>query len=151
MGYHVSIVRTQGGQAVPIRLNEAKALLLGGADWEFLPEQLAFVARDPGLEDQALWFHDGELWTKSPSTGLLAKMIDIAKALDARVRGDELETYQSTEVWYTHPDDAAEIAKLESLLKAARRRTVRNQWCWRIGLIVVPLLAGLAYRLITRR
>ena len=149
MGYHVSILRTNRTRAVPIQLAEAKALLVG-AGWQFLPDERAFVAHDSDLEGETLWFQDGELWAKSPPENLLKRMIEVSKQLDARVRGDELETYEAIDKWYTHPDDAAEKSRIEAQSRALRRRRTRVQWSIRIGLVVVPFLIGLAYRWITQ-
>jgi len=150
MSYHVSILRTNGNQSVPIQLSEAKALLLNGPDWQFLPDQVAFVARGAEVDGETLWLQDGELWTKSPSEALLSRMIEVAKQLDARVRGDELETYESFDKWYTHPDDSAEKARVEAQSKSSRRQIVRKTWLMRAVLVLVPIFIGLTYRWITR-
>lgn len=77
-------------------------------------EWLAYVATDPQLRlDQSSqshavklslesehdepwleWFQ-GDVYTKNPDEPILAKMLEIAKALNARVQGDDGEIYRS--------------------------------------------------------
>jgi hypothetical protein len=150
MGYHVSILRTNGATRVAITLSEAKSLLLGGTDWRFDSEDCAFVARNAEIEGETLWFQDGELWTKSPPDAMLAQMIELAKQLNARVRGDELETYESLEKSYTHPDDMNEKAAREAEAQVLRRRRTRNVWRWRAAVVLLPITVAFVYRWITR-
>jgi hypothetical protein len=77
-------------------------------------EWLAYVAADPQLrlegnsqrhtvklsvesehdEPWLEWFQ-GDVYTKNPDEPILAKMLEIAKALNARVQGDDGEIYRS--------------------------------------------------------
>jgi hypothetical protein len=101
MGYDLHITRKkfwadQGGQPIT------------AAEW------LAYVATDPQLRlDQSSqrhavrlsvesehaepwleWFQ-GDVYTKNPDEPILAKMLEIAKALKGRVQGDDGEIYRS--------------------------------------------------------
>ena len=59
-------------------------------------------------ESFVLYLSDGELWTSNPDESMLSQMVALASALGARVRGDELETYNSDLTSFTHPDDVAQ-------------------------------------------
>ena len=54
-------------------------------------------------------------------------MIEMADKLNARVRGDEYETYRSVKEAYVHPDDKGEIEEAKKQLKIIKRKTRRNQ------------------------
>jgi hypothetical protein len=105
MGYHLTILRSRQGKQVPIPLEEARhaAPAFG---WEYEEDPPAFFLHRTGEATAALWHQDGELWTKDPEDWTIAPMVALASALDARVRGDEFETYTSGGESYFHPDDA---------------------------------------------
>lgn len=131
MGYHVSILRTKGGQIEPITRDELDTLVasipglrigkgnLGDAD---------LVISQADRDICRLTLQHGELWTKTPSEEEVLAMINLAPRLNARVRGDELETYRTLNDWYLHPDDeeAARISKEESrrAIKRGRLKTI---------------------------
>jgi hypothetical protein len=74
-----------------------------------------------------LTWSDGEIWTKSPDDDVLAMLLQVANRLDARVRGDELETYRGVGDTYVHPDDRADRTTSERDIQRllARRRLWR--------------------------
>jgi len=60
-------------------------------DWENPgPENARFAAAHG---DVPLWWDDGEVLTKNPAPDVIAKLVRIARALGARVQGDEGELY----------------------------------------------------------
>lgn len=65
------------------------------------------VSREVSGESFLLFYDGTELWAKTPSRAGLASMVNVAQALgeDARVRGDEGETYETADRTYAHPDD----------------------------------------------
>ena len=131
MGYHVEILRTQGDQLLPISKNELESLvsctpnlrieesMLGEAD-------LLFLQGD--REICRLTLQHGRLWTKNPEEEEMLAMLDIAPKLNARVRGDELETYRSLHEYYVHPDDEKALRKLKEessrSIKISHRKTI---------------------------
>lgn len=136
MGYHVTILRTANGAQLPIELEEAKsaAQTLG---WTFDPAGPAFDLTAP--EGTCTLHHDdGELWVKTPDDWMLPHMIALATALQARVRGDELETYETPEQWYTHPDDIKLHRQADATSKRAQ---IRAGSTWRRGLLNAAKLA----------
>jgi hypothetical protein len=142
MGYHVSIVRTSGRRVIPIQLEEAKAALLVGNEWRFDEGQSAFAALGLPEGEEFIFLQDGELWTKTPSEPMLCHMISAAQALNARVRGDELETYESVDKSYVHPDDKEEFEKTQSeVAELIARRKRRNYWLWIFRAILLVFLA----------
>lgn len=74
---------------------------------ELMPGKPGLWLYQPALGDESeiVIVDDGELWASNPSEPLLALMIELAGYLDARVRGDELETYRTVDDTYIHPDD----------------------------------------------
>ncbi|NNG04961.1 MAG: hypothetical protein HKM95_12790, partial [Inquilinus sp.] len=80
MGYHVTILRTEGRKRRPISGEELAAA--AGT----IPE-LRYDAAGPSVVDiregetrARLILSDGELWTKNPDEGTLAVMIRLAEA-----------------------------------------------------------------------
>lgn len=136
MGYHVAILRTANGAQLPIELDEAKsaAQALG---WTFDAAGPAFDLDTP-QGTCTLHHDDGELWVKTPDDWVLPHMIALATALKARVRGDDLETYETPDRWYTHPDDEALRQQADARSKHGR---IRAGATWRGRLVNAAKLA----------
>jgi hypothetical protein len=110
MGYHVHILRTKSAQVLPITKDEVRqAVIPMRGRLSVMPDKPELWLYQPALSEEseivAFDDNDGSLWTASPSDPLLSLMIELAGKLNARVRGDELETYLSLEETYVHPDD----------------------------------------------
>ena len=82
-------------------------------EWEKVIDTDPALVRSPGLgEGCASWrtpsgaegwlcWSEGELYTKYPDTEMLAKMLEVAGKLDAKILGDDGEEYRTIE---DHPD-----------------------------------------------
>lgn len=126
MGYHVTILRTYQGQKIPISLEEIVSVTRSIDGWRYLesPPTFEFHSKDDSC---TLRYQDGELWTKNPEDWQIGVMVSLAKQLNARVRGDELETYSTENETYQHPDDKSEIdAQTEESRKFSKRARVRR-------------------------
>ena len=96
-------------------------------------EWLAYVARDPELRldtsagphvarwsgpstlpDPWLDWSGGNVFSKNPDPPLLAKMIEVARALDASVQGDDGERYPSTESGNESPAPPSLVERLRA-------------------------------------
>lgn len=128
MGYHVTILRTQDRQTVPIAKVEVLELAKIFPEWTYDANQDALVSTEERAEAPVLWFSEGKLWTTNPSDETLASMIALANHLHARVQGDEFETYRTANETYLHPDDAQEKAEADAAVGTLIRRTHRKQW-----------------------
>lgn|SRR5574341_342236 len=142
MSYHVTILRTSGKRAIPITKEEVVGLAKAFPEWKYDVNQDALVSVSESDEAPALWFSDGELWTKNPSNDTVTSMLALAKHLGARVRGDELETYRTANNTYLHPDDAGAKEESEADLQAWRRREQLKLWAIRATVIGVAALLG---------
>lgn len=130
MAYHLTILRSANGLQLPISRDEALAGARKMPGWSVTGEtELAF---SDGRGSCTLWHSDGELWTRLDDTWVIEPMLELARELGARVRGDEFETYATPEQTYAHPDDKrlAQAARADSaqLLAAhvAEQRRIRN-------------------------
>jgi hypothetical protein len=139
MGYHVTILRTRGKESLPIAEDDIERAASALPGWRYDRAERTLHA-DGGLQ---LWFADGELWTKNPDDTALARMIALADALGARVRGDEGETYRTPDDAYAHPDDEDER---RAAAAASERWARRERRTWMFRGIVVALLVILAGR-----
>src|SRR6185503_10077857 len=110
MGYHVAILRTAAGVPSPILSSELSDATRAVSGWSLTQGETPTLTYSPnGEEIVSLWHTDGELWAKNPSDEGLSAMIALAEQLEARVRGDELETYRTPTSSYVHPDDRAAV------------------------------------------
>lgn len=145
MGYHVTILRTSQGTQIPISLEEAVSATSSIDGWMYFKSPPTFEFQCKG-GSCTLWYQDGELWTKNPEEWQLDAMVALAKRLDARVRGDEWETYDATDKTFQHPDDVPLRKEAEARSKALLTRSVHEQRFIRnaiVGFFVV--LGAIAY------
>jgi hypothetical protein len=142
MGCHVTILRTRGKVALPIGEDEIERAASALSGWRYDRAERTLHA-DGGLR---LWFTDGELWTKNPDDVALERMIALAEVLDARVRGDEGETYRSPDDAYAHPDDEDD-RRAAAGVSAQWARRERRTWLFR-GIVVALLAIAAGRRLV---
>lgn len=132
MSYLVKIVRTKSGQMIPIQWLEttrAAAGVSGVAVASDETKTLRVTTREVGKDgDYLLYFEEGEIWSKTPTEGVLGVMIALADKLDARVLGEEFESYRTPSDTYVHPDDrlASNVRLEESrkLVENTRKRQI---------------------------
>lgn len=145
MGYHIEILRTSRDGENQISFEEAARAASAIGGWEVTPgsQELSLLVGDQDY--LTLWISEGRLWTKNPSDYGLAAMLELAKQLGARVRGDELETYRTVNENYLHPDDAEEKAAAEKegyeLVRRVKRRRLVLHGCIFGTFAVLGLLA----------
>lgn len=146
MSYHVTIVRTKGHSRIAITLDEVKAVISS------FPDLAAVRAREGDLElsrislgpaSPLLIYEDGEIWTGTPDRDTLQLMLDLAARLNARVRGDEMETYRTPEDTYHHPDDLEKIQEADVLTKRMLRTRRLKGWSLYGAILLVFILLGL--------
>jgi len=140
LGYHVSIVRTEGGVASPLSESEISEAVKESAVFAFDGKSL-FRSGELFLS-----FLNGELWLKNPTERDIEDMLALAEKLKSRVRGDELETYRSTTDGYAHPDDSEAIAKDRQQVKAIKAATRKRQWLLNASVIVFFFLLIVVFR-----
>lgn len=146
MSYHVTILRTQGSQRIPIRREELMAAVAAGQELKIdksTETSLQIATINDSAEAPILIWERGEIWAKNPDARTLQLMINLATPLKARVRGDEFETYITPEQTQIHPDDerAIDAAKRETVNVV--RRTKRRQWVLYAAIIAAFVVAGL--------
>lgn len=145
MSYHLTILRSTAGTQtlIPIDEVETAAEALG---WTMTGEPPMLWKESDDLQPVLLHYTDGELWTDDPQPQAIEQMLHLADALDARVRGDDFETYRTAVETYDHPDDRllGDLAETRSqeLLKA----DLRFEKMFRNGVVTfVVVLAIAAY------
>ncbi|MGE0254356.1 MAG: hypothetical protein AB7N54_08630 [Alphaproteobacteria bacterium] len=82
-----------------------------------------FVFDPTGKIRGSLLFFDGRLQTKNPDEATIVWMIELARALDARVIDNMRRTYRTPTEKYIHPDD---IERRKQVARELKR--VRNKW-----------------------
>ena len=142
MGYHVTILRTRGKESLPIAEDDIERAASALPGWRYDRAERTLH----GEGELQLWFQDGELWTKNPDDTALARMIALANALGARVRGDEGETYRTPDDAYAHPDDADDRRAAAAASDQWARRE-RRRWILR-GIVVALLAVATGRRLV---
>lgn len=142
MGYHLTILRTFQGKKDPILLDEAMAAARDIGGWNYTASPPTFELRK--IEgDCTLWHQGGELWAKTPESWELEHILALAKRLNARVRGDEFETYDSTDKTYLHPDDLLLRKEAEAQSKTQLSASMREQRLIRNSIVGVFLVLGI--------
>lgn len=134
MGYHVEIVRTSGNDVIPISETDIEVAISEDPSMRFLDGAL-YLNEEPVLS-----YSGGILWLNNPEESDLSRMVLLAESLDARVRGDELETYNSEGNFYYHPDDKSAVTKKKKIESSLITRKKRDQLKLNIGLISAFLL-----------
>ena len=115
MSYLVSILRTDEKKELSISQRELLDLVSKEDRLSVIKsgsESIELALAFHGEESVLLVWQKGRVWTKNPSAQTITYMISIAGKLEARVRGDEFETYTSAEETYIHPFDQKELFKL---------------------------------------
>lgn len=155
MGYHLTILRTEGRKQLPIPVGEIEQAIAGLPEWKLSRDRKNLSYKAPDGFGFRLNFNaeDGELWQKGDevltSDRAMDLMVALAERLSARLRGDEFETYRSAQESYAHPDDAAIVRELEQQSRA-RRRKVKLWDVFRLVVLVV-IVCFFAWRVWTGR
>ncbi|MDO8774196.1 MAG: hypothetical protein Q7K57_36885 [Burkholderiaceae bacterium] len=125
MGYHLSILRSNQGKQIPISLSEAVSIAQELEGWSYSenPPTFEYSCNEGTC---TLWYQDGELWTKNPQEWELDVMLALASRLEARVRGDEWETYGAGST-FLHPDDVSLRVEAEAISKRLLSREIKQQ------------------------
>jgi len=108
MSYHINIIKTTEDKQIPIDKKDVLAFIELNSAIEIINSKedsilMQYNFADGGQFD--LFWKNGEIWTENPEKETVSAMIEIAHHFDARVRGDELETYKTSEETYIHPHD----------------------------------------------
>ncbi|KQZ32572.1 hypothetical protein [Duganella sp. Root1480D1] len=126
----MTILRSAHGLQQPISLDEALAAARNLQGWRVTDE--AELAFSDGRRSFSLWHDNGALWTRLDDPWVIEHMLEMARELDARVRGDAFETYVTADQTYAHPDDERleQLARADSAQLLARhmaeQRRIRN-------------------------
>ena len=155
MSYHVTILRTTSGKKIPIVRDEIESIIASRKDLQVTSEgegqwYIKTIA-PPGPSGATLTWEGGEIWTKNPDEATMALMLELAAALGARVRGDELETYRTVEETYSHPDDRAETEAAQRATREVIRSTRRKQWALNAALLATLMLLAMIVSYLSRR
>ena len=142
MGYHVTILRTKEGNPDPISMGELSDVISKYPALDIIENS---ITKD---ESNFLSFDEenGELWCKNPEKEELIEMLKLAKELNARVRGDEFETYKDVNETYIHPDDKKLVnknrEKVSELVKQTKRKQILINVCIFSFFGILALITG---------
>lgn len=131
MSYHITILRTQGGQKEGISLPEVKTAVASMPDLRIKSTaggHLEISTFTHDNQEALLVWKEGEIWTRNPERDTLQIMLKLAEKLNARVRGDEWETYRTPEESYRHQDDLAAIQVAYQEAKQFIGMIKRKRW-----------------------
>jgi hypothetical protein len=141
MGYHVTILRTDQGKQLPISLEEAVSAASSIDGWRYIesPPTFEFHRKDDSC---TLRYKNGELWTKNPEEWQLGVMVALAMRLNARVRGDEWETYDETGNAFQHPDDIPLRKEGEARSTKLLAKSMQEQRFFRNAIVALFVVLG---------
>ncbi len=145
MGYTVAIIRTVAGRRQDFTPQQIEAAVATVPGWTYEPNP-GTLERESG-EERGFWLDvtPRELEAKEPTEPQIALMIELASALSARVRGDNLETYRTPNETYFHVDDERlrRFTSLPGTQKPTRGQRIANYF--KIGALVLLGLNFIAY------
>jgi hypothetical protein len=132
VSYHITILRTKKGKRYSIDGVEFAAAARGFPELRFDSAAGKADYFRAGELRASLFLQEGEIWTQVAEPDVIEVMIRLANVLEARVRGDEFETYRSVDDTYTHPDDEKERDEAEDAGTALVRASRRQQWIFNL-------------------
>ncbi|RYY73345.1 MAG: hypothetical protein EOO52_18260 [Gammaproteobacteria bacterium] len=149
MSYHIQILRKRNGKLDSILKSEIEKLVKQMPNFRIESPSLSSAELDlimlkNGVDKYRLTLQNGQLWAKNPDEVLIQAMIDMSKYLGARVRGDNLETYESLGVTYIHADDNLEFhsGQKTSDFYLKRHKRIKSFWWFvRFFLVLMFLLS----------
>jgi hypothetical protein len=136
VGYHLTILRTDGSKLIPISDSDFAGACAG---------EPSLIVGGDGASAQLMQNHeliatlrleDGQVWTKNSEDEVLAVMLRLATLLNARVRGSEGETYRTINESYRHQDDEL----IEGAAVPRADEVIRKRRFWNVVRLVVLLL-----------
>ena len=145
MSYHVSIIRTNAGRPEPIAQEEVVKAIANDKAFAIVEKQdelMEIELVDKAGAGKVLVWQDGEIWTKNPDPETLQAMLELAKLLKARVRGDEFETYRTVDDTFIHPDDKPALARAQAATSDVVRTTRKRKWLMNSAIIAFFFLAA---------
>lgn len=113
MSYGYKILKTKHSELIPIPLELGSQAVKSREGWSSGPQENQFRFQGK-IGEFSVHYEDGVIWASRIGGETLEEFISIAKLLDARVSGEEYETYETAEKFYIHPDDQNERLKFES-------------------------------------
>lgn len=114
MGYHLTIVRTNGEKADSISQEEVLSVIEAdnSFSYEDCGEYLNLKKEDELGNEYYFVCQNGSILVKNPTRNHIVAMISLANKLNGRVRGDEFETYVTPEETIIHHDDEQLIKEI---------------------------------------
>jgi hypothetical protein len=107
VGYDVHLVRTEqwfDSESNPVTKADVDRILASDPTLRWSDTDYVEMSEDDGSVTQyflinwngepVFWWYKSEIQCKNPSEAQLLKLVDLAKALDARVLGDDGEQYE---------------------------------------------------------
>lgn len=145
MGYHISVLRTANGRREPITRTEIEGYVSSSDVLFFrnLDSNICTIGIKGFGEAKSLIWQDGEIWTSDPDKHVLSLMLGMAGDLNARVRGDELETYKTISDTYVHSDDLVEYKKRKSFRRALKYNFLFKRMAMRIAVVAAFIFVAL--------
>ncbi len=138
MGYHLTVLKTEQGKPVPVSRNQVEGLIESRNDLAFKPDDAGcLLITKPAFGDASplLVWQNGEIWTDNADRNTLDLLLGIAEKLNARVRGDELETYATCDETYIHQDDKAQYDRITRSRKHLKIKHICQKIVLRIAVV----------------
>ena len=120
MGYHLNLIKNDGKSFI---LNEIKTALHNNTDFELQEKgKVVKIFSKEEENDLVAFYHNGMIWSEKYSEEQIIFLLKLSNALDARVRGDEYETYETSTKTFIHPDDVELIENANRINQKAYQR-----------------------------
>jgi hypothetical protein len=145
MGYDVSVIRTVSGRRQRFSVDDFSTLARNYPEWSYDSASETLERRSG--DEQGFWMSASamELTAKEPTERQIELTLEVAHALGARVRGDNLETYRTPTDTFNHPDDERLRRQAAPLGFTQPSKYVRIANYIKIGALVLLALNFIAY------
>lgn len=151
MSYHLSIVKTTPQGQIPISKGDVLEYVKFNDSIEVVNSKSDALIMQCHLDNgrlMDLFWNNGELWVENPDGEIIDALVNIASYFNARVRGDELETYISSKETYIHPDDKEVLEQQE--VEGVKIYSFSKRLISKLLPFIIFLLLGLIIHFITK-
>lgn len=144
MGYHLNLIKNDGKSFV---LNDIKTALQNNTDFELQEkDKVVKIVSKKEENDLVAFYHNGMIWSEKYTVELIIFLLKLSSILDARVRGDEFETYKTSTKTFIHPEDIELIKKANEINQKVYQRGKYKSFLVYVLIMLAFVVIGLLIR-----
>ncbi|BFM17607.1 hypothetical protein R50073_37900 [Maricurvus nonylphenolicus] len=142
MGYHVNLIRSSTNSVFTDKELEEAFKSLAGYAFR-ISGNLVSVLNEISGNKFSVSYYDGRVWAVNPTQETLEFLVRLADSLNARVRGDNLETYNADGTSFYHYEDSKIIKEVDGVEKHSKFKVYVRKYL--LNFILFTLLLLIVY------